>query len=446
MNSIRLTCAAALLLLLCCACGGNAAKPPYKIPHVLSEEALALDGQEYAVQLVQTVYERVPGSEEDGFRLYIGYKGMFDAVVLDASGTEVSRLTGEELFLGDPMSLLGPGTVPIVFRDYNGDGDPDFVIGDFSSEEGVVKCAILSVSKTGQLRQLHCEGFLTSLFAYTSNTMSFNGEFHLLEGDEPGFETWIYWDIRGQYVWDGELFRFSLQDPEPAPGPDPFIPGERVRASLADWADFRDETGELVDFESDDVKSINTRYAVGWTLDDPKPRKIYQDDIISGLRVSWAESHYYIDYSIWGDPPYIFSYQSGLDLDGLNGQSITLSGLARRQTDGYGNESILFYPYKDENGSNLPILLPYGEWWHDDFKELSSVQVNDDTVIEVQPVGISVENVIYPDTGDIFDVTMRFDSLSILTLTQGEMVPPHDMSAFTGYYGTSEIVSIETLR
>lgn len=212
-----LTLLLTILLLTTTACKALVSPEPdgeERLDPIVAEAKTVVGGQEYTVQLIQTMYEYAPTSEEEGFRLYIQYKGMFDLVALNAGGEEVSRLSGQDFFQGDtPMGF--PQGIPIVFQDYNGDGNPDFVISCPAVDSSCHKCAILSLDADGQLSQLRCEGFWWPGFAYGGSTDgSFIESFPLLEGDESGFKTWIYWDIRGKYVWDGAMFRFALDSPD----------------------------------------------------------------------------------------------------------------------------------------------------------------------------------------------------------------------------------------
>ena len=243
----------------------------------------------------------------------------------------------------------------------------------------------------------------------------------------------------------GDTPALSEKDSETAS----LIPDNIFNASFSEWANFRDGTGERLNFESDDIKTIATRYVVGWTLDDPKPRKIYQDDIISGLKVNWADSQYYIAYSVWGDPPSLAPNSNAGYFFSDMFQEITLNGLVRRgteeATDGSGVivPYTKFFPYKDENGSDFPIIMPYSDEWYNRLKELSAVRIDGDTVIEVQPVGFMVEDSLFPEEGETFNVTIKFSILQIGMSGHSEDSPPVAPRASADIV---EIVSIEALK
>lgn len=241
----------------------------------------------------------------------------------------------------------------------------------------------------------------------------------------------------------------------PSEIPIPSASDNPYHTSFDEWASFQDWSGSLLDYESTDITTIGLRYVLGWTLDDPAPRKIYQGDIICGLEVAWAESHYFVDYSIWGRPPYLTpNYDAVYSFSDLIDE-ILLSGLVIRTTETYGDNNEYtssttnFYPYNKENGSNFPIIMPYYmnesntfDKWHHYFQALSSIKIGDGSALEVQPIGFRVDESLFPADGEVFNVTLKLSGLEIGLSGQSRDSEPVEQYSRASVI---EILSIETL-
>lgn len=205
---------------------------------------------------------------------------------------------------------------------------------------------------------------------------------------------------------------------------------------LSEWSNFTDYTGELINYTNADIISINMNYAVGWTLDDPKPKKIRRDDIICGFEVDSARSTYHIKYGRAGKAYLDCVDNSFYCFSNLN-KKIVLDGVLINV-----DNELNFYPYSDEELKDFPILLPYNDNFYNSYKEKSFIKINDDSIIEVQPIAILIENLFLTDEGDYFNATLEFNNIVFQTISHGEGEEPHSMVAYTD---EGKIVNIELI-
>ncbi|WP_052339531.1 hypothetical protein [Gorillibacterium massiliense] len=104
------------------------------------------DGKAETVRIWFTAGKEVtdtePGPFEGTFR-----HGHFDAVLTGAEGKELGRISLSNAF-GQDISFRKQPVLPLPFDDYNGDGQPDFAVGQWSGSNGSMY-AIFTVERDG---------------------------------------------------------------------------------------------------------------------------------------------------------------------------------------------------------------------------------------------------------------------------------------------------------
>ncbi|MNC14575.1 hypothetical protein D3C75_623590 [compost metagenome] len=152
------------------------------------------------LQLLQGQYsEDWTASSASGGR---SWSGEFRLVVTDEQGQALStfalsRHFSEELHFGELFQ--------IQFGDYNGDGNPDFTIGQYGSSNGsVVK--LFTLNPDHSIQELHIQG-AQELFISSPDRYSMK-----LDEAEGGFKASHYDNALGRqvealYRWDGTVFQ-----------------------------------------------------------------------------------------------------------------------------------------------------------------------------------------------------------------------------------------------
>lgn len=180
-------------------------------PFIIVQVNLNAYAEKYLLTIIQTEYKKPLMPGESGFNIFkSAYRGRFDLLIQDNNGNVTSRVSLNKYFgngdLGFPMPFP-----PIIFKDYNKDGDYDFAIGQPVKDSPEFQYILLSVNPNGVLNNLPVVGFKQDGFIYSSET---SPEFSSLNGEKPGIKVELnnfegYAFNQGGYLWDGSKFVFS---------------------------------------------------------------------------------------------------------------------------------------------------------------------------------------------------------------------------------------------
>ena len=131
---------------------------------VLATDSVAVNGQTYQAELVQTKYV-APPSESEGIlrqKPVYGYYGTFALRVQTADGKQTDLYVLNPLF--DDRTMMFPGvygswrTTAECWVDYNGDGRLDMTVGQWSTNDMQMQYVILSLTADGKIEQLPIDG------------------------------------------------------------------------------------------------------------------------------------------------------------------------------------------------------------------------------------------------------------------------------------------------
>lgn len=131
------------------------------------------------------------------------WSGEFHLVLRDDIGNELSSATVND-FYTDP--LLFNATFDLSFDDYNGDGNPDFTIGQYGTSNGNYY-KLFTLTSGNEFKELDTGG-RDGMFISADDSMYST---HLNKIGEASFQTAYYDNSTGQHVksiftWDGERF------------------------------------------------------------------------------------------------------------------------------------------------------------------------------------------------------------------------------------------------
>ena len=182
-------------------------------PFIITQSKLVDHGQKYSIKLVQTEYQKPLTPDDQGFSIAESmYRGRFDLLVQDSSGKETGRISLNQYFGNDVLGF--GGSFPLVFGDYNRDGNDDFAVGRPTKDSPDFQYVLFTVNSKGGLSALPVgSGYKEAGFVYNAESGSSTG-FPMLKNGEPGFSVTLsglkntgYGE--GKYVWDGNKFVFS---------------------------------------------------------------------------------------------------------------------------------------------------------------------------------------------------------------------------------------------
>lgn len=131
------------------------------------------------------------------------WSGEFHLVLRDDIGNELSRVALND-FYTDP--LLFNSTFDLSFDDYNGDGDPDFTIGQYGTSNGNYY-KLFTLTSSNEFKELNA-GERDGMFISANDSMYST---HLNKIDDSSFQT-TYYDnsigrnVKSLFIWDGEGF------------------------------------------------------------------------------------------------------------------------------------------------------------------------------------------------------------------------------------------------
>ena len=131
---------------------------------VLATDSVAVNGQTYQVELVQTKYVAPPSESESILWLkpVYGYYGTFALRVQTTDGKQTDLYVLNPLF--DDRTMMFPGvyesrqTMAECWVDYNGDGRLDMAVGQWSTNYTQMQYVILSLTADGKIEQLPIDG------------------------------------------------------------------------------------------------------------------------------------------------------------------------------------------------------------------------------------------------------------------------------------------------
>lgn len=177
-------------------------------PFIISKEVLATNTDKYKITIIQTEYKQPLTPDEKGFCVYESmYRGRFDLQIENSSGKVTSRISLNKYFGNEELGCIG--IFPLVFKDYNRDGNYDFAIGRPDKDSPDFQYALFSVNAEGIVYNLSAVGYKEDGFIYSAET---GAEFPSLDDGETGIEVTlsklnVY--SQGKYLWDGSKFVFS---------------------------------------------------------------------------------------------------------------------------------------------------------------------------------------------------------------------------------------------
>lgn len=169
--------------------------------------------------------------------------------------------------------------------------------------------------------------------------------------------------------------------------------GESPAQGFYGWNDFRDLSGELIDFSNKDVKGIDVNYSVGWNQDSSGYKKIRRGDKVGGYDVVEVAANYYIEYRKEG-PPAVICNRNDYTVECGN----VLPGVLVINQDG-----INFYAYYNKQKENFFFICERNADSEREFADQSTFSVSGGKTIHVQPIHIACQ--AFTDTQFIKEIT-----------------------------------------
>ena len=179
-------------------------------PFIITQAELIDNRRRSLIKVIQTEYTKPLTPGQPGFSIYESmYRGRFDILVEDSIGKAISRVSLNRYFGNDDLGF--GGSFPLVFEDYNKDGNYDFAIGQPVKNNPEFQYVLFSVNSEGTLYNLPTVGYKEDGFVYSAESQA---RFPLLKNGETGFKVTLsnvagtgY--TQGKYVWNGNKFIFS---------------------------------------------------------------------------------------------------------------------------------------------------------------------------------------------------------------------------------------------
>jgi hypothetical protein len=181
-------------------------------PFIITRSELNVNNKKYLITIVQTEYKKPLKPNEQGFSILESmYRGRFDLLVQDSKGKVTSQVSLNKYFGNDDLGY--GGAFPLVFKDYNQDGDYDFIIGrpDQDKVNPEFQNILLSIDSEGIVYNLPAVGYKEDGYIYSAGGTD---ELHLLDKGEIGVEVTLSDPVpngytKGKYLWNGSRFVFS---------------------------------------------------------------------------------------------------------------------------------------------------------------------------------------------------------------------------------------------
>ncbi|GAB6173798.1 hypothetical protein JCM15765_32760 [Paradesulfitobacterium aromaticivorans] len=182
-------------------------------PFVISRVKLSQNRQRIFIKIIQTEYKKPLTPGEPGFSIDESmYRGRFDLLSQNSAGKVISRIPLNTYFGNDDLGF--GGSFPLLFEDYNKDGNYDFAIGRPVKNSPEFQYVLFSINPEGTVYNLPVVGYKEDGFVYSAEAQA---RFPLLKDGETGFEVTLSnmtasGFTQGKYVWNGTQFVFTDSD------------------------------------------------------------------------------------------------------------------------------------------------------------------------------------------------------------------------------------------
>ena len=182
-------------------------------PFMITQAERIQNGQRSLIKVIQTEYQKPLTPDEPGFSIPESmYRGRFDLLSQDSGGKVTSRIPLNKYFGKDDLGF--GGSFPLVFKDYNKDGNYDFAIGQPLKNSPEFQYVLFSINPAGTVYNLPVVGYKENGFVYSAEGQA---SFPLLKDGETGFEVTLSnmadsGFTQGKYVWNGSQFIFTDSD------------------------------------------------------------------------------------------------------------------------------------------------------------------------------------------------------------------------------------------
>ncbi|PKM76123.1 MAG: hypothetical protein CVU90_14045 [Firmicutes bacterium HGW-Firmicutes-15] len=179
-------------------------------PYIISQAKLNAHDENYLLTIIQTEYKKPLTPDEPGFSIFESmHRGRFDLLIQNGRGEVTNQVVLNKYFGNDDLGFME--AFPLVFKDYNKDGNSDFAIGQPGKDSPEFQYVLLSVNPEGMVYNLPAFGYKEDGFIYSAETQA---EFPLLDNGETGIEVTQndfngYAFAPGKYLWNGSKFVFS---------------------------------------------------------------------------------------------------------------------------------------------------------------------------------------------------------------------------------------------
>lgn len=255
---------------------------PLAGPHVAGEGMVALaDGRSVTLQitLMNGSYYKPPEDMHGGGIYPENYQGSYYARVFGEKGVEESLLYSDPIFVEGVEMNFPAGVFPIYFDDYNGDGDPDFTLGQYGSSS-MNQFRLFTIRQDGRVEQLPWEvgAIATQDFSVLLEKPA-PGEI-TLPGYHNGYGAYLVYTLR----WDAATERFvqAAVALRPAhllpPSQEATVPELRGRR-FAQAADILLQAGFGFEWEGSDRKLFDETATVA-TQDPPAGTKLEPGELV----------------------------------------------------------------------------------------------------------------------------------------------------------------------
>jgi hypothetical protein len=155
----------ALVLLAFAACSGKTEPPALQAdiktetPIVFSHNSVTLaDGSPVYVNIEmvsgQYAFDEIPGAFQGS-----SWSGQYQIRVYTDEANVKNPVYLAPISIEENQSMSFKGEFPLVFDDYNNDGNPDFTLGQYASSNGYVY-AVLTVTQAGEVEKLDTGGLM----------------------------------------------------------------------------------------------------------------------------------------------------------------------------------------------------------------------------------------------------------------------------------------------
>lgn len=175
---------------------------------ILSENVIDCDGDSVYEKVIVRMTEGKQ-YEETAAGPFMGWnwQGKFAVRLVNAEGKVLSEMGLNKIFYPDGADMIFSKTFLLQFNDYNNDGSPDFVMGQYGSSNG--NLYRLFTIKNGKIEPLPVKNGGSGELFSSGGRSRYTREFDKFA--KSGFINWYYnnalgKNIRQNFVWDGAQF------------------------------------------------------------------------------------------------------------------------------------------------------------------------------------------------------------------------------------------------